>query len=187
MSQDNQNPNPFATNPFANASPLAPTPIGDADFETFDVPPTPIGVLDGYVKDVKPNPKNDNVIILSIQCTDPQFASSEPITLFLDKKDAKGLKRIGQLASALGIAVRKTANTISLQGGTGALKGKAAKFVFATYIDKNTGDEVPTIAWGLPTPDKSPAWSEWQNQANLTDEQIKAIKLSPGAIPAGAF
>jgi hypothetical protein len=164
----------------------------DAEFDAYDIPPIPVGVLPGYIKTAKKqSTENDGVkkdnLILEIQCSDPTFANCQTISVWLEMP--RFIKRAAGFAAALGLTVSEQNGQVLLPKPS-AFANKTGKFIFATYVDKQ-GATQATIAWGYPKPENSPEFHAWveknkrsdSNPTGLTEDNINAIRKSPGALP----
>jgi hypothetical protein len=186
---------PFAEDPEAVEDPFGDggeVPGADEDFDAYEIPPIPIGVLAGYVKTAKKQStekdgvKKDN-LILEIQCSDPTFANCQTVSVWLEVP--KFIKRAAAFAAALGLTVTEQSGQVRLPKPS-AFANKTGKFIFATYVDAQ-GTTQSTIAWGYPKPEKSPEFHAWveankyseANPSGLTEDNIKDIRKSPGALP----
>ena len=160
----------------------------EGDFEEYPIPPTPIGVLSACVKSAKRIDKDGKLFnVIEFECTDPRFAGAEKITLFLDMNDLRQRTRYLLVASALGVVVPQVGGKTRVPL-PGALVGKYGLVVYSTYVDKRDGQTKPTISWGYPAnANKSDAFDAWAASEQLTEEQVKKIKQSPGVMPSGSF
>jgi hypothetical protein len=169
--------------------------VSNADYDEYEMPETPIGVLAGFVKTAKTQEvTKDGVtvknLILEIECTDPKFSGAATVSLWLKltsggKTDPKTMPRAVRVAQALGLPA-SLGKPLRLPKAEAYLN-RPGLFVYSTYIDKQSGGEQATIAWGLPKPGDSASWDAWFSEANLTEDQIKKLKGSPGVLPLNSF
>lgn len=183
--------NPFATSPNDNsnddnsaASPFdASADQGDLG-EGFELPPCPVGVLRGHTTELK---KFDKGYMLYVMCDDPAYPSKEPHNIWIGH-DVGMLK---QIAASLGITAemrlnpdtRRTNVYFSDDDGNKGLKAFAKKpgmFVFAPY-----NGEASINKFGNPKKGASPEWDQWAEEAELNDEQTKALKRARGGVVPG--
>jgi hypothetical protein len=170
--------------------------VSATDYEEYEMPDTPIGVLPGFVKSAKKQPLEKNGVttenlILEIECTDVSFSGAATISLWLKlrsggKTDSKTMPRVMKICAALGLSAVAQGKQVRLPKPE-AFVNRPGLFVYSTYIDKQSGAEQSTIAWGLPKPADSVRWNEWLEEANLSEDQLDKIKKSPGVLPLGSF
>lgn len=184
--------NAFDLDTNAPADPFGPgshAATDDSEFDEYEAPPTPVGVLPGFVKTCKKVETEKNgtrkvSYVLEIECTDPEYANAENLSLWIEVP--KFIGRLVQVAAALGLTVSQSGTRIRVPKPE-AFVNRPGMFVYSTYAD-NSGMDKPTIAWGYPSKkNQSDLFDAWAAEANLTDEQIKSIKQSPGVIAHGSF
>jgi hypothetical protein len=167
--------------------------VSTSDYEEYEMPDTPIGVLPGFIKSAKKQASvKDGVtvenLILEIECTDVRYSGASTVSLWLKltsggKTDAKTMPRAVKVAQALGLQA-SLGKPLRLPKAE-AFVNRPGMFVYSTYVDKQSGDEQSTIAWGLPK--DSERWNDWLEAANLSEDQLNKIKKSPGVLLLGSF
>lgn len=178
-------PQSVPTPPDAGASsPFAPS-MSQGDLgEGFDLPPCPVGVLRGHVTELATYPKGK---MLRVACDDVNYPSKEPLGIWI----GSDMTMLKQIAAALGIAseIRVDPSTkqskvyfVDNAGNTGAaaFKNKPGLFVYAPFNGE------PSInKFGNPKKGTSPEWDQWAEEADLTEDQIKALKRARGGVVPG--
>lgn len=148
--------------------------------EGFDIAPIPVGILRGSVVEAKKTKSGD--IVVSVQCNDPNYASTDEVAIFV----GNDTQLLGQLAGALGVTVTQQGGKLFLQddaGNTGlkALTAKTGLFVFAPY-SKDGIEQASINKFGLPKPKSSELWDSYMEQSNFSEAQITAIKRARGGV-----